>query len=324
MQAYLSNNALVLTENAQYQPVDKLIPGQTVLNMKLEPVKVLTIGECLKTAMVQVNYQNWYEPLRCSATQEILVIDKIQNEDDTCELKWVTAEKLTPGMMLMSAEEIYDKLPESFTVLSGVVADYTIGLLFGLYAGYGHIVDEKIEFTFGPNDELMSRIKELILQVCGSAQIELVQNDSVYQLLVRSQELVALFSDFGNKVERRIPRQYWIRNKNYLQGLFEGLIDYNPELKLCRYISVSREMCEAFVWITSQQAINFGHDSVQTHENLRIYPLLVRVDQEQSYLNRVVSVSPTSEEKGWCISLNCETNSMVVNNIIVKCDDDED
>lgn len=323
-QAYLANNTLVLTAAEGYQPIQKLIPGQLVLNMKLEPVKITLIGECLNTPMVAVNYQNWYESLHCSPSQQILVIHTIQ--EDTCELKWVPAEKLEKGMMIMSVEEIYEQLPETFAVLNGVAPDYSLGLLFGLYAGYGNLTEDKmVEFTFGQNEELVLRVKQLVEQVCPTAVSQInTTSDSVYQVRVTSEELSTLFSEFGNKVERRIPRGYWVRNKNYLQGLFEGLIDYNPELKLCRYISVSREMCEAFVWITSQQAINFEHDAVQSNQNLKVYPLLVRVEQEQSYLNRVLSVDKVAEEKGLYLSVDCATNSVVVNNIVVKCDEEED
>lgn len=316
MQTCIAGNSHVLMADKTYKTVDKVVPGDLVLNMKLEPVKVVMKGETLKSEMVQVVHENWFEPLHCSPNEEILVIDSIK--DDTCELKWVEAKDLKQGMIIMSCEEIYDTLPESGTFM-GTTLDYSLGLLFGLYAGYGNITENRIEFTFGMNDELAIRVKSICEKLGGEVQIN--RSDEMIQVRVSNEELLSHFKEFGTKMERCIPQKYWLKKSDYLQGLFEGLIDFNQEAKLCRYITVSPEMCRAFVWITASQGINFSCEGVQSHQTFKVYPLLVRIEQDQRYLSRVLSVTNCGEEKGYYLSVACDTNSMVVNNCVVKSDE---
>ena len=106
----------------------------------------------------------------------------------------------------------------------------------------------------------------------------------------------------------------------YLSGLYEGLVEYDPENKLCRYLPVSKSMAEIFTWVCGMLGLQFENETPKMAPGgLGIYPLFVKDSRDDSCLGVVTEKTDHSVviEDGWNLRVDCPTDSFIANNIIV-------
>ncbi len=310
---YFSGDAQVLLANGSYKNIAHLKSDDLVLNMKNQAVKVTKIHQASKLPMMGFRYQNWYTPFYCTPTLHFL-----------SEGTWVAGGDLKKDICL-TENNIHDLLPEEFNIPSALAMlkpSYELGLIFGLYAGYGGIVNNEIVFRFGPNEMLVAQVAELFEKLFAVAAV-FEKDDSCYQVKISSAALVELFSEFGSKITRTIPVRYWSSNEDYARGLFEGLIEYDPDNNVSHYIPITKSMAEVFSWVSSLLGMTFENGTPRVDKLagvLQIYPLVVKHEQDHVRNGKVTSVDTdvNLELSGWNLEVACPTNSFIVNNLVVR------
>ncbi len=322
---YFSADAQVLLGGGEYKNISQLKPDDFVLNMRNEAVKVTKVHRSLQAKMMELRYQNWYTPFYCTPTLQFLVtIDGTELP----EMKWVAGSDLEKDMCLTSESNIYRSLlPEEFNVplttpkkVLMLKPNYNLGLIFGLYAGYGSISNNEIVFRFGPNDSLVDQISQLLKDLFD-AETMVEKEGYCYQVRTSSTHLVELFFEFGTKITRAIPRNYWSSNEDYVRGLYHGLIEYDPDNNVSRYIPVTKQMAELFLWVCSLLGVSFENDTPRIDKrSIQVYPLFVNHEQDDSYLGKVTQVDTNAnlELSSWNLEVACPTNSFIVNNLVVR------
>ncbi len=328
-EGYFSGDAQILLANGSYKNIAQIKPGDRVINMRNDPVEVTKVHQGVKVSMMEIRYQNWYAPFYCTKDVHCLVMNNTDNEDpQIAELKWVVASDLHQDSLFTSESSIYRTLlPDEFSVplttpnkILMLKPTYELGLIFGLYAGYGSITNEKIVFLFGPNDSLVTQVKDLLKNLFDvDATIE--KNEYCYQICADSAHLVELFTDFGTKVRRCIPHSYWSANEEYVHGILEGLVEYDPDNNISRYIPVTKNMAEVFLWVCSLVGLTFENDTPRIDKfPMRVYPLFIRHEQDDSYLGKITNVDTSAnvELSGWNLEVACPTKSFIVNNLVVR------
>ena len=329
---FFSGDAQVLLANGGYKNISQLKPGDYVLNMCNKAVEILKVhqfsrGENAEPAtmsMKEIRYQNWYMPLYCSDDLELLIMQ--DNDEQFSEMQWVSAQDLKLQSALTSENNIYRTLlAKEFnvpfitpkTVLT-LKPTYDLGLIFGLYAGYGSVNKDMVEFRFGPNEDLVEQVTDL-LDTLFDAVATIKKDEYCYRVQSESEHLVGLFNDFGSKINRHIPRSYWATDDEYVRGLFDGLVEFDPENNKSRYIPITKDMAEVFLWTCSLLGLTFENDTPPLNSShIKVFPLFVRHEQEDSYLGKVTNISEAETEcSGWNLEVDCSTNSFIVNNLVV-------
>ena len=322
---YFSGEVRVLLPNGVYKDISAIKIGDLVLNLRNEPVKVTNVFQCPETPMIEVRYQNWYTPLYCTKNLQLLIADAPTNDNPSLEeVKWVSAENLNEKHNLTSEKHVYSSLlPNDFFVDIAVpgkklvlTPSFDLGFIFGLYSGYGSIIDGSIVFRFGPNDDLVEQVEGLLKNLFD-ATADVEKNKFCYTVRSNCVQLLELFEEFGSKLERKIPQKYWSSNQEYITGLFSGLVDYEPNTRVNRYIPVTKDMAEVFFWCCSLLGLTFENDTTGIK---KVYPMSVKDKQDDAYLGSVLHVNTEHRtlQEGWNISVDCPTESFIANNVVVK------
>ena len=324
---YFSPDTQILLANGSYKNITLIAVGDMILNMHIKPVKVVQIHTKDVRPMCVIKYPNWYTPIYCTRNSQILTIIKY---DKTI---WKKIDELNNDDNFCTAGEIYMYLPNIFDTQE-IMPSYEIGYIFGLYAGYGNIVNDQIVFCFGPNTELVSELS-ILLHNEFKVDISIEKDESCYKLYVNSDKLYSILSEFKNRISRNIPRKYWILHMEYIRGLFDGLVEFDPESNNCRYVTVSKSMAEVFTWICSVMGLQFENNTqiINTtpicsncptnNTMLQLYSLftitnspLEPTGDSQEYRLRITDLD--TPQQAWSISVDCPTNSFIANNTIVR------
>ncbi len=321
---FFSADTQVLLANGTYKNVSLLKPDDYVLNMNKKAVKVKKVLQGPAIGMTELQYSNWYSSFHCTRELEILIKDSSpkKEEDDTI---WTLADKLVTDNILSLGDYPYAlKLPNEFNIpiitpkkIAILTPTYHLGLIFGLYAGYGSIVNDSVEFRFGPNDELVKNVSEFLTDQFD-AETFIEKDEHCYKVHSNSAHLLDFFSEFKSKLYRTIPNKYWSSKEDYVHGLFDGLIEFDPKTMVSRYISVTKEMAEIFLWICSilKQDLESAVATLDQSQ-MQVYSLFVNHAQQTS---TDITVIENSEQifETWSIIVDCPTNSYIVNNLIVR------
>jgi len=313
-----SSQTQVLLSDGSYKNIDQVTVGDTVLNKDLKPVKVVSVQKGEKLPVIEVRYENWFDSLHCSGKVKILCKN---GEQDS---QWVNVAKLSANDSYKTPDNLYEKiLPNSFKVTLGngktLEPTQDVGLLFGLYAGFGHFneIDNEIVFTFGPNEFVVNQVKDLLHNLFD-ANVQIEKDEFCFKVKTNNDHASAFFKQFGKKLERQLPKEYLVTNEDYVKGLYQGLVDYDPETKISRYIAVSKQMAHVFLYTCSLLGLSFTNDTVQLNKStIEVYPLLVK-DMENTTSKIHQSGLIDLELDLWSLTVDCPTNSFIVNNLIVS------
>lgn len=325
---YFSGESEILLADGSYKNICQLSTDDLVLNMRGEPVAVTKIDRSTVSNMMEIRYNNWYKPFYC--TDNCKLLTSRQDEDSTFEEEtWTTAKDLVKGIFITSESNIYRSLYQKDFEYALSALDknyllkptYELGLLFGLYAGYGDINNDSVQFKFGTNDELVNNVSE-ILNRLFDVSTTIDRQEFIYTITATSSHLVNLFSSFNDKLYRKIPRIYWASNIEYVRGIYHGLIDFDIDNNISRYIPISNEMAQAFVWICSVLGLSFRNDTPSSNDDsvINVFPLFVTNDSDDSYLGEITDITYSAIEEpviGWNITVGCPTNSVIVNNLVI-------
>lgn len=326
---FFSEESRVLLANGEYKDIKDVMPGDYVYNMHSETAKVLDVTK-QEQGIIEIKYSGWYAAINCTGESELLVIE--EREDGISEMKWMKAEDLRQDVSFMSETNIYrDILPGKFSIPFRTMkknlsleCTYEIGLLFGLYAGYGYIEENTINFTFGPNEELVKKLQELLLENL-KAESKISKDNYCYNLTVdcnisENKHMLEIFQEFGEKMERKVPKKYWVNDENFIRGLFDGLVEYDPENNSSRLISVSKFLSETMVWICSILGYEMINQSqILPESNITVYPLLINNKNDDSVIGKIIEIKKSMEKSTvYNLTVDCPTKSFIVNGLVVK------
>lgn len=326
---YFSANSRVLLADGSYKNISEIAVGDKVLNKDSQVVNVTAVEKGPKTNLIQVQYQNWYAPLYCTGDAQIWGKNR-----DAEKFEWLNASEISNEHVHKSNKQVYlSSLQDSFKVTvkdRTLEPNYDLGLLFGLYAGYGSIsaasvastasassaTSSELVFRFGPNESLLTQVGELLSKLFG-AESTTVKDEYCYQLRTTDSETIKFFKEFGSKLERRVPARYLATDESFVQGLFQGLIDFDPNTKVSRYIAVSRDMAELFACVCSLLELSFNHDNTRSDKSIHVYPLSVQNEQENvsAFYQAVLT---DTESDIWSLQVDGPNQSFIVNNLAVR------
>jgi IMP dehydrogenase/GMP reductase len=289
--------------------------------------------------------------------------------------KWENIENCFEKKILLMPKNIDWDLPENFCIdlskynLRGKIDDdyiytynqkeikikrfinsnYDLGYIFGTYLGDGNshitINNKNCEsaschwsFNINENDisnKLVSCIYNVIEYNCSIKK----KDNNVLFINCYNKSFTKLLNEFSKKTNKFLPENYYCKNKDYIQGLFDGLIDSDGNIEITntkKYIynltNTSKYILELFYWCCMNLQISYSSnickksignlkgtciDNIKDSYRIKTHTMN---RYTKDYLYSEVLNYDTSNiliDIGWDIEVDCETHSFIANNSIV-------
>lgn len=234
-------------------------------------------------------------------------------------------------------------------------SSYELGYIFGTFLGNG---SAKIEINKISNTEcgnvswsFADYKTEICEKLCKSIKTvldidinyEKVKNKNVNVIYLYNKCLTKVLYDFGKKTNKHLPEKYYCKNKEYIEGLFDGLINSDgcirgPKGKqintIYSFTNTSIYLIELFHWCCFNLGISYTtrkDDMKNIQGNLKglsdnsifnqTYDIkthtMNRFTQNYLYSNILNFDTKTELTETWDIEVDCPTHSFVANNMIV-------
>lgn len=234
-----------------------------------------------------------------------------------------------------------------------IESSYDLGYIFGTFLGDGcsKICINKntkcesgcVTWYFGKNEidianKLCNSIKK-ILDIDLDYKIK--EDKNVILITLYNKCFTKLLVEFNKRTNKHLPSKYYCKNKEYIQGLFDGLIDSdgnidnstkNQKRTIYCFNNTSPELIELFQWCCFNLKISFSssnregtcgglknitENSVFSTAYRTKTHTFNRFTNNYLYSNILDSDNTKTEMETWDIEVDCPTHSFIANNMIV-------
>lgn len=215
----------------------------------------------------------------------VKVLDK-ETKNEKTKFCWKQINECDQSVLLMP-KDISFELSETFKVsmedyvhsnrsfrtgllenIKDLSPSYNLGYLFGAFLGDGssfmcrseRTIDGKKKrnttggtyFYFGINElEIAEKVAKAIKEELGFNS-KIKKETNMYKVISQNNAVARMFQTFGKKDKKHLPKEFWCSNKDYLQGLYDGLVDsdghYTNDGRI-GFTNTSEQLIEQFSFI---------------------------------------------------------------------------
>lgn len=224
-------------------------------------------------------------------------------------------------------------------------SNYNLGYIFGTflgdgnskiyesnYSGSSHWSFDKYEREIG--DKLINCIKTELNYDCSSS----IKSGNVLSIHCYNKCLTGLLYEFGKRENKHLPSKYYCKNKEYIKGIFDGLIDSDGTIEITKsnnkiytLSNTSKKILELFYWCCINLGISYSvalkEKSIGTLKNANINNLkdcyrikthtMNRFTKDYVYSEVFSKELEKEKQQTWDIEVDCDTHSFIANNSIV-------
>lgn len=234
-----------------------------------------------------------------------------------------------------------------------ISSNYDLGYIFGTYLGDGCCkiqINENtncesgcVSWYFGINeDNICNKLINSIENVLGIKCNVTIKNDNVKVITLYNKCLSKLFSEFGKKIDKNLPEKYYCKNKEYIKGIFDGLIDSDGHLDksstrkqdsiIYCFTNTSKKLIELFQWCCINLNLSYNCQKrigkaggLKNTNDKSIFNDSFRVKTHtfnrftNDYLYSIFQFEKDNDimMETWDLEVDCDTHSFVANNMIV-------
>ena len=232
-----------------------------------------------------------------------------------------------------------------------IKSNYNLGYMFGFFLGDGHARKTKgtnskgfssfsggVEWYINSKDQNKTlKLSEAIFSVVGKTPTITLKksNPSVTTVILYSKQWGELLLSFGKFNEKHLPEKYMCLDKQYLQGIYDGLIDSDGHITSegqINFNNTSPQLIELFGWLNYElfgsfpNMINCGKQSsylVETPRNDGYRSFLANTHTKRQLDNyQIIKILNVSEEHEievpvFDLEIDHPTHSFIANNMIV-------
>jgi IMP dehydrogenase/GMP reductase len=242
-------------------------------------------------------------------------------------------------------EENYN--PQWDSLNKNIEPNYGLGFLFGSFLGDGHSSISKVNsfvhelvWSYGKHEIDNIELTQKYLKEVFNIDSSIYYRDNITQVKCRVFPLTKLFYKFGKRIEKHLPNEYRCSNKDYLQGLYDGLIasdgycSKNEKDGREGLHNTSKAIIELFMFLSKY--LNGYYPSIQNLkpsigglknaniENCKPRYQARTVRQPDWYLTKDYQINRIWEFEDhemelptYDIEVDCDTHSFIANNAIV-------
>jgi hypothetical protein len=322
----LLHETIDILTNDGYKSIVDLKSGDTVLDMHLNPVVVSNVEkyEC-ETELHELRCENWYIPLYMNGDHKVMIgddklDDQVMNEGEK-GLKYQVVE-FKEGKDI----EVGTKLASlSFFERIGVEPNedieisFNMGHLIGLYLGFGNIRDNVVEFKFGPTEQVINEMKELLEKLYPEVEMKVEKSEYIYRIQITNEKVTELLNEFGTGMEKRVPLKYMVAEDEYCYGVIKGLSEGQDNF--IRSFPVSRDIARLYIYCCRVLGLQVTNNSQYLTGLPNKYVLFVyKNNQSDAYQGKVVAHNKLNQMKHRMYDVEFETENVTIfaNNVVIK------
>lgn len=276
--------------------------------------------------------------------------------------KWKKIGDVHQDVLLMP--KIIDfKLPETFEISlnkraggnyksghvyekdSVITPSYDSGYLFGTFIGDGHAMCAvhkgsnigSVMWYFGKEEkEIANKLVNSIKKIFNK-EAQIKETDNTTNVVFYYKPLADFLSSFGKKTEKHLPQNFIVNNKEYLQGIYDGLIDSDGHLSddgRLGFTNTSVKAIELFNILNYLVAGSFPNSekkkitagglkdcNIENCNQPYSSRTIKRADYRQTQNYQVVKLlayeDTNIEVPVYDLTVDCDTHSFIANNMIV-------
>jgi IMP dehydrogenase/GMP reductase len=361
----------VLMSNGFYKNIEDIKENDYVINKNGKPVKVLDAfctgtkkvlklrnNIFYKDTFVTPDHRFWVGDLNSNSKNTLnskgysKLLD-INNHFNESKYKWKEIEKIKQDVLLIPNKINFD-LPVDFNINLktknkpdiNINANYDSGYLFGTFLGDGNAICTQykksnsgaVKWYFGLNElDVANKLSLSINKLFNKNTKIKVKNNNMQVVNFYFKSLAVYLNTWGKKDNKSLPQELLVNNKEYLQGLYDGLLDsdgcYDKDNRQTLF-NTSTSIIELF------NVINYLLFGIFPN-NLKIKPTIGNLKNaninnfNQSYSSQKLKngkvrltknyqvVKPLEVDKVYTdmlvydITVDCNTHSFIANNMIV-------
>ena len=226
------------------------------------------------------------------------------------------------------------------------IADsYELGYIFGTFLGDGHAfiapsrnsVQGRVSWYFAHHEqEIVEKLVRCLKLITG-VDVKSTWREKVTTIELYSLQWARLLSDFGKRHEKHLPEKYLCANRDYLRGLFDGLIDsdghragdgrlsfHNTSQSLVELFNILCYLLEGTFPNSSTEAASVGGLKGTDRDQCRVsYRSSLNVTHEKRLMAKYQAVKRLEARQAgitvpvYDIEVDCPTHSFIADNAIV-------
>jgi len=223
---------------------------------------------------------------------------------------------------------------------------YNAGYMFGTFLGDGCAMlanngktdTGAVYWYFGLDEwEIVDKLR-VAVRKATKKRITITKKNNIIKCSLYYKPLADYLASFGKKQEKALPSNLLIQDKNYLQGLLDGLIDSDGHVEQCgriRFINTSPKLIELFNVVSYLLTGIFPNNektrepSVGGLKNANIEncsPSFIasilksgekRLTDNYQVIKMLENENAQLEIPTYDIGVDCDTHSFIANNVIV-------
>lgn len=363
----LTGDTRILMADGTYKNILNVKTNDRVINKDGKPVTVKQQFQSGYKKVQEVKTSCFHKPLRITPDHKCFIGDlsgiskkditykttlEQKTTNDESRLKWKEISKLKEGTLL-SPLHINFELPKEFSYDISpyfiqnnikehynleIKSDYALGYMFGFFLGDDssriRISSGEVKWTLDLTDD-KEKLINIICEVTGETP-KVKTEKNVIRVLLHSTQWTRIFNEFYNSEGKKLPEKYLCLNKQYNNGLYDGLIasdGYKNKTSEIEYFSNTSESVIELLyflsWVINKGLPSSGNIKSTSQERYSSLKNSFRLNSLkhpkcQMIDNAYFVVKQLSQsEKGevfvpvYDLEIDDETHSFIANNIIV-------
>ncbi len=227
-----------------------------------------------------------------------------------------------------------------------MTASYDLGYIFGTFLGDGHahVATHKgstigaVGWTFNVSEEeIAQKVVDSVSRVFHK-ECHLKKKENVIEVFFYYKPFADFLKEFGKRDCKGLPPVYLVQNKDYLQGLFDGLVDSDGHIEKggrITFTNTSRKLIELFGVLnylltgvfSNAQKKEVGGSAFYLPPNLENFKSayvsrvntsgLKRLTKDYQAVKLLECEETNLSLKVYDLEIDCPTHSFIANNMIV-------
>lgn len=223
--------------------------------------------------------------------------------------------------------------------------NYNVGYIFGTFLGDGHSMlanngktdTGAIHWYFGKNEQDIANKLKNCVKIATGRDLKTEEKNNIIFCSLYDKPLAEFLFIFGKKTNKHLPEHLIVNNKEYLQGLLDGLIDSDGNIEKnnrINFTNTSTELIELFnviiylltgVFPNNQKCkISTGNlknaniDNFNTPYRARINLSAEKRLIDDYQISKLLEYSEIDNNvEVFDLTIDCETHSFIADNAIV-------
>lgn len=246
----LAGDTRILMADGYYKNIKDIKVGEYVINSMGQKVRVKNVINSGFKKVVKVRNSLFYKNTFITPDHKVWQYDCSPLKEGTSRSQgykksinkrlplWLGVGDCDKRNILLLPRNIHFDIPKTFDV-DGLKPSYDLGYIFGTFLGDGNCQTGEFfipsrqrkqkqgqcTWYFGKNEGHIAQKLIKSLEKVFDVECPIVPTNNTLNVYLYRKKIADLFSEFGKKTEKHLPRRYWCQNKGYLQGIYDGLMD---------------------------------------------------------------------------------------------------